>query len=221
VSTIDAETEDARQAILRDAFLRAFSKAWQTLALQDPARILSDYEGCSSWTGFLFGPNPYRSTEGSLSGYLFPRTSELLKQIAGVKIDAVRHEDEKIDMSFVGGEQCFGPARGWGYASRQLVLIEHENLPARAREEFYKLIFRVADLKVLAFPDELGGFEQNSAGTKALHDFNVLSQQVGAGQQVKNIIVMMAKRADSTALPSWRWSEFPNFEDLHSLSEPE
>ncbi len=197
---------------VKSAFVTAFGRAWNELLSGSEERVRKAYGGNGSWTALLFGPESGVHPTKSSSSFLFPLVARHLKEINTTEITQIRQQDYTVDMSFVGGKCCLGEDRGMGYASRQLVLIEHENAPETADEEFYKLLFRVADLKVLAFPDwSRSRLEQGRAspGTNAILRFREIAEQARPHAQDENLIVLIAQRDDESSVPTWSWVESP------------
>lgn len=198
---------------IKTEFLTAFGKAWrQLLAERSKKEVLDAYGGATSWTGLLFGPKSSFELSESSSPFLFPLVARHLGVVNATPITQVRQQDYTIDMSFVGGEYCLGANRGWGYASRQLVLIEHENEAEKSEEEFYKLLFRVADIKVLAFPDwakDRIGKGRNSPVERTLERFRKIAEQAGPHVHDEDMLALIAQRESESTLPDWTWVERP------------
>lgn len=132
--------------------LDAFACAWGQLTEHEIERnrIAADFELDTSWSEFVFGQR--ESSPSADSRSLFPLTAFFINEARSDRpIKQLRYEDYKIDMLMVGGEPCFRD--NWGYASRQLVAIEHENQASKVEEEFYKLMLLRADVRVVAFPN--------------------------------------------------------------------
>lgn len=144
------------QKISAAEFLRAFSDEWRK-TYRDPHKKKIDelYGSSPGWTRFLlssFQDLPIPIGEPEWDG-LFARTARRLK--SNFPIKAIRREDYKIDMMVVGGEALQPWSKGdphWGYATRCMVMIEHENDMEACHEELYNLLVRRGELKVLAFP---------------------------------------------------------------------
>ncbi|MCB1745281.1 MAG: hypothetical protein R3F01_08855 [Lysobacteraceae bacterium] len=203
---------------VHEEFLDAFRLAWEQLTSGDGDHAVRQaYENDRSWTAFVLGLKETMDPSQPWDG-LFPMVANILlsKHPETWLIKQIRPEDYSVDLSFVGGEPCLGEKRGWGYASRQFALIEHENNPRTVTEEFHKLIFRIADIKVLAFPDWsadqcAGG---SSQGEKALDEFSTILKSVRSAnemdtEQTRNILILVAQRArqgQDAPLPTWRWA---------------
>lgn len=143
-------------------FFQAFSQAWHgRYSGANKDQIDQLYKDSKPWSKFLLGDTK-ESIDSPKS--LFGETANILRNHFG-DIKAIRREDYKIDMMIVGGECCPPWAEHWGYASRCMVMIEHENDMTRCHEELYNLIVRRGELKVLAFPqwrDQAGKSQVNS-----------------------------------------------------------
>lgn len=184
-------------------FVSAFQQAWAQLCDLRGEEIARAYDHDRTWSDFVIGREKIDDAHASLN--LFPRTASLLRDAHGIK--ELRYEDDKIDMAMVAGEACFGD-RGWGYASRHCVLIEHENQIERAGEEFYKLLFRVADLKVVAFPnwstEAIGTARGGDPLPRTLTQFRDLAR-LAPHCNPTNFLILVAQRAQEHALPNWSW----------------
>lgn len=193
-------------------FVEAFREAWAEFRADrkngGDEKICGMFSGTTSWTSVLFGANqdpPFRK-----DWKLFTRTAHHLDQKKPELIKHLRHEDDKIDLLMVGGEQCL-KNRGWGYASRHLILVEHENNVDRVDDEFYKVMFRPAELRVVAFPNYSMEYLKSRMGRedpahRALGRLVELGRKCGP-DRLNNLLVLVAQAPRAGGMPEWRYVE--------------
>lgn len=198
---------NSEQSFSPTDFVDSFRAAWHEYRVQEgDEKIAAAFSGTSSWTRVLLGTNegpPFTSSTA-----VFTRTAHHLDRMKPGLIKQIRHEDDKIDLLMVGGVECF-KNRGWGYASRHLVLVEHENNVDRVEDEFYKAIFHSAELRVVAFPnysakyieDRMGGEDPAQSALGKLLD---LASKCGS-HRLDNLLVLVAQAPESGGMPEWRY----------------
>lgn len=210
---------------LAEHFFEAFRTVWSDAIHRRELRqrIEDAYLENASWTSLLFGTTRSVDLRDEASGEhadwsLFPEVARwLCRHVEHLGLGHARREDYSVDLSLVGGEELI-EKRGFGYASRQIVLIEHENDVGSVDEEMFKLLFRVADLKVLAFPDWAERYvddHKRSPGRNALTRLAAMANRVRRHHddgQVDNFLVLVAQRKRGDSGPSWHahfgpWTE--------------
>lgn len=213
--------------ITADIFLQAFASAWTELYEKGKEAVEEKYGDNRSWTEFLFGIGEIEISDPAEAPQdLFTLTAHRLKhKFDFASIGAIRKEDYKIDMMIVGGKPIDKWKNNWGYASRCMVMVEHENQMEFAYEELYNLLVRRGELKVLAFPE----WKENlvsGRGEKKKNDKVALDQTL---ETLRSIAKEMPGHGDVLLLVSkWtndeiRWRYLTSLTDhagkLESLDE--